>query len=72
MGIWALYNPKLPKWPLIGLSDLAGGLLFLFLSAAVAVFVFVFKFPVSCFLFAVPVCCLFLFSILDIGNYIAC
>ena len=24
MGIWTLYNPKLPKWPLIGLPDLAG------------------------------------------------
>jgi hypothetical protein len=26
MGIWALYNPKLPIWPLIGLTvtDLAG------------------------------------------------
>jgi hypothetical protein len=24
MGIWALYNPKLPIWPLIGLPDLAG------------------------------------------------
>jgi hypothetical protein len=24
MGIWALYNPKLPIWPLIGLADLAG------------------------------------------------
>ena len=23
-GIWALYNPKLPIWPLIGLPDLAG------------------------------------------------
>ena len=23
-GIWALYNPKLPIWPLIGLRDLAG------------------------------------------------
>jgi hypothetical protein len=22
MGIWALYNPKLPIWPLIGLPDL--------------------------------------------------
>ena len=24
MSIWALYNPKLPKWPLVGLLDLAG------------------------------------------------
>jgi hypothetical protein len=24
MGIWTLYNPKLPIWPLIGLPDLAG------------------------------------------------
>jgi hypothetical protein len=24
MRIWALYNPKLPIWPLIGLPDLAG------------------------------------------------
>jgi hypothetical protein len=24
MGIWALYNPKLPIWPLIGLPDPAG------------------------------------------------
>ena len=24
MGIWTLYNPKLPKWPIIGLPDLAG------------------------------------------------
>ena len=24
MGIWELYNPKLPIWPLIGLPDLAG------------------------------------------------
>ena len=24
MGIWALYIPKLPIWPLIGLPDLAG------------------------------------------------
>jgi hypothetical protein len=24
MGICALYNPKLPIWPLIGLADLAG------------------------------------------------
>ena len=24
MGIWALYNPKLLIWPLIGLPDLAG------------------------------------------------
>jgi hypothetical protein len=24
MGIWALYKPKLPKWPLIGMPDLAG------------------------------------------------
>jgi hypothetical protein len=23
MGIWALYNPKLPMWPLIGLPVLA-------------------------------------------------
>ena len=28
VGIWALYNPKLPIWPLIGLPDLAGGRLF--------------------------------------------
>jgi hypothetical protein len=28
MGIWALYNPKLPLWPLIGLADLAGDLAF--------------------------------------------
>ena len=26
MGIWALYNSKLPIWPLIGLPDLAGDL----------------------------------------------
>ena len=26
VGIWALYNPKLPIWPLIGLPDLAGDL----------------------------------------------
>ena len=24
MGIWALYNPKMHIWPLIGLPDLAG------------------------------------------------
>jgi hypothetical protein len=24
MGIWALYNPKLPLWLLIGLPDLEG------------------------------------------------
>ena len=28
MGIWALYNPKLPIWPLIGLPDLAGDRMF--------------------------------------------
>ena len=27
--MWALYNPKLPQWPLIGLLDLAGDLLLL-------------------------------------------
>jgi hypothetical protein len=32
MGIWALYNPKLPIWPLIGLPDLAGDLSFFLFS----------------------------------------
>ena len=31
-GIWALYNPKLHIWPLIGLPDLAGDLLALALA----------------------------------------